>query len=64
MVLKEDPKLKIATFPARIQQAIGAARLVPGMTWEQVLMSIGYPIASETPSLDAPARRTARATPS
>ena len=57
MVVREDPKLKIASYPARIQQAIGAQRLVPGMTKEQVLMSIGYPITSENPTLDAPVWR-------
>lgn len=53
MVVKEDPRLKIAKFPRNVQQAIAASRLVPGMTKEQVIMSIGYPITSENPSLDA-----------
>ncbi|MBK8739625.1 MAG: hypothetical protein IPM02_08825 [Betaproteobacteria bacterium] len=57
IVVKDDPKLKIAKYPLRIQQAIAAARLVPGMTREQVIMSIGYPIFSENPSLDAPVWR-------
>jgi len=57
IVVTEDPRLKIAMFPARIQQAIAAARIVPGMTQEQVIMSIGYPISSENPALDAPVWR-------
>ncbi|MBK9608175.1 MAG: hypothetical protein IPO58_17685 [Betaproteobacteria bacterium] len=57
IVVKDDPKLKIAKYPLRIQQAIAAARLVPGMTREQVIMSIGYPIFGENPSLDAPVWR-------
>jgi hypothetical protein len=57
MVVKEDPRLRIAKFPPRIQQAIAAARIVPGMTKEQVVMSIGYPITSENPSYDAPVWR-------
>lgn len=54
MVVKEDPRLKVAKFPARIQKAIAEAKLVKGMTKEQVIMAIGYPISSENPSLDAP----------
>ncbi len=57
MVVRDDPKLKIAKFPPRIQQAIAAARLVNGMTKDQVIMSIGYPILSENPALDAPVWR-------
>ena len=57
IVVTEDPRLKIAKFPPRVQQAIAAARIVPGMTQEQVIMSIGYPISSENPSLDAPVWR-------
>jgi hypothetical protein len=57
VVVKDDPRPKIARFPQRIQQAIAAARLVNGMTKEQVIMSIGYPITSENPSLDAPVWR-------
>lgn len=54
IVVAEDPRLKIATFPPKVQQAIAAARVVSGMTREQVIMAIGYPIASENPSLEAP----------
>lgn len=57
IVVTEDPRAKIAKFPPRIQQAIAAARIVPGMTQEQVIMSIGYPISSENPALDAPVWR-------
>jgi len=57
MVVKDDPRPRIAKFPPRIQQAIAAAKLVNGMTKEQVLMSIGYPILSENPALDAPVWR-------
>ena len=57
IVVAEDPRLKIATFPPKVQQAIAAARVIPGMTREQVIMSIGYPITSENPSLDAPVWR-------
>ena len=50
-VVTEDPAAKIATYPAKIQDAIKRAKITPGMTREQVLMSLGYPISSENPDL-------------
>ncbi len=52
-IVEADPKAKLATYPARIRNAITSARLVPGMTREQVLMAVGYPMSSENPNLDA-----------
>ena len=52
-VVADDPRKKIATFAPRIRKAIESARLVPGMTREQVLMAVGYPVTSENPQLDA-----------
>jgi hypothetical protein len=52
-VVSEDPAAKIAGYPARIRSAITSARLTPGMTREQVIMSVGYPVTSENPQLDA-----------
>jgi len=40
-----------------VRDAIKAARLFNGMTREQVLMSVGYPISGETPNLDTPVWR-------
>lgn len=56
-VVTEDPRLKMAAFPARVVWAIEAGRLSLGMSREQVVMAIGYPITSENPSLDAPVWR-------
>lgn len=53
-VVASDPHARLVTFPAKIQSAIKGGRLVLGMTKEQVLMSLGYPIADENPNLDAP----------
>jgi hypothetical protein len=53
-VVTEDPKQKMAAFAPAIRDAILAAKVMPGMTREQVLMAIGYPVAGENPSLDAP----------
>lgn len=52
-VVAQDPKTKIAGYSTKIQEAIRSARLAPGMTREQVLMSVGYPVSSENPNLDA-----------
>ncbi|ATA55888.1 cell envelope protein SmpA [Variovorax boronicumulans] len=56
-VVTEDPKRKIAGFPPAVGAAILAGKVMPGMTREQVLMALGYPVASENPSLDAPVWR-------
>lgn len=51
-VVAEDPKKKLAGFPPKVRDAISSARLMKGMTREQVLMSVGYPVTSENPQLD------------
>ena len=51
-VVAEDPRVKIAGFPKKTQDAIASARLTIGMTREQVLMSVGYPISSENHNID------------
>lgn len=53
-VVTEDPHLKLAAWPPKIQTAVKTARVTLGMTREQVLMAVGYPITSENPHLDAP----------
>jgi len=56
-VVAVNPQTRISTFEPRVREAIKAAKLFSGMTREQVLMSVGYPISSETPSLDLPVWR-------
>jgi hypothetical protein len=51
-VVADDPAAKIAAFPKKIQDAIASARIVVGMTREQVMMSVGYPVSSENHNLD------------
>lgn len=53
-IVAEDPTPKIAAWPKEVQDAIRAARVMPGMTREQVIVALGYPMTSETGSLDAP----------
>lgn len=57
MIVAEDPKKKIAGYPASVQEAIKLGRVAVGMTREQVIISVGYPLANENPSLDAPVWR-------
>jgi hypothetical protein len=51
-VVAEDPKIALATYPKNVQDAILSSRLTKGMTREQVLMSVGYPVSSENHNLD------------
>ena len=57
MIVADDPNIKIATFPDAIKNAIKQGKLATGMTKEQVIMSVGYPLTSENSSLDAPVWR-------
>lgn len=50
-VVGEDPAKKIARYPEKVRKAIAEGRVMRGMTREQVLMSVGYPVSSENPSL-------------
>jgi len=52
-IVAEDPAKKLATFTPKVRKAIERQQLLPGMTREQVLMSVGYPVSSENPHLDA-----------
>lgn len=53
-VLPHNPQEKLAQFAPHIQAAIRSRKVTQGMTREQVIMAVGYPITSENPSLDAP----------
>lgn len=52
-VVAEDPKKKLASYPAKQRDAITSGRIMKGMTREQVLMAVGYPVSSENAHLDA-----------
>jgi hypothetical protein len=53
LVVKNDPKAKIARYPEKIRAAVREGRVIPGMTREQVIISVGYPPTHRTPSLDS-----------
>lgn len=52
-IVVENPAAKLAAMDPAVREAIGSSRVMRGMTREQVLMAVGYPISSETPHLDA-----------
>jgi hypothetical protein len=54
IIVDVDPNQKIASYPALIQNAIKAGRIAVGMTREQVIMAMGYPLSTENPWLGAP----------
>ena len=54
IVVNEDPRPRIAAYPPPVQEAIRQGKVMVGMTREQAITSIGYPLTSENISLDAP----------
>lgn len=54
LILAEDPKSRIAKYPADVREAIRFGQILPGMTREQTLIAVGYPQRDETVSLEAP----------
>jgi len=52
IVVNNDPRPRIATYPPAIQAAIREGKVVVGMTREQAIASIGYPLTSENASLN------------
>ncbi|WP_213959697.1 cell envelope protein SmpA [Variovorax sp. dw_954] len=52
-IVQEDPKLRIAGFEPQVREAIQAAKVTEGMTREQVIMAVSWPITSENPRLEA-----------
>jgi hypothetical protein len=54
IVVAQDPKAKIATWPAGAREAVRLGKVTRGMTREQVIVSLGYPPTHQTPTLDSP----------
>jgi hypothetical protein len=54
LIVQEDPRAKIASWPAPVRAAVRAGKVALGMTKAEVIVSLGYPPMHETPSLDAP----------
>jgi hypothetical protein len=54
IVVNDDPRPRIASYAPPVQDAIRQGKVLVGMTREQAIASIGYPLTSENVSLDAP----------
>jgi hypothetical protein len=52
-IVKQDPRAIVAAAPQKVRTAIESARVTKGMTRDQVLIALGYPIGNENPHLDA-----------
>jgi hypothetical protein len=50
LLVRENPADLVTAFPVEPQEAIWEARVIPGMTKEQVLIAIGYPPTHRTTS--------------
>jgi hypothetical protein len=54
LIVDKDPKVRLDSFPAAVREAIRRGQIMVGMTKEQVIISLGYPVTSESPPLAAP----------
>jgi hypothetical protein len=54
LTVDKDLRFRLAAFPPIVQDAIRAAKVLPGMSKEQVLMAVGFPARHETPSVSNP----------
>ncbi len=54
IIVPADPRVRLATYPQPVQDAIKAGRVMKGMNKEQVVMALGYPLTSDNKSLDEP----------
>ena len=62
VVVNEDPRPRIASYPFAVQEAIRQGKVMIGMTREQCIVAVGYPLTSENASLDATSWRIWRST--
>lgn len=54
LFVTEDQRPVIERLPGEVASAIRQARVLPGMTRDQVLMALGYPPVDLTPVLSSP----------
>lgn len=52
VVVSEDPLQRLSTWPADVKAAVQAARVMPGMTRDQVAMAVGHPSPNDTKDLE------------
>ncbi|HYC56124.1 MAG TPA: outer membrane protein assembly factor BamE [Candidatus Binatia bacterium] len=54
LFVTEDPQARLRRMPAETRDLIFQGKVTPGMTRQEVLLSLGYPPTHRTPSLDSP----------
>lgn len=62
IVVDTDPRARIDAYPPAVREAIRQGKVSLGMTREQAIVSVGYPLTSENASLDAASWRIWRST--
>jgi hypothetical protein len=53
IVVSTDPRPRINSYPSAIQESIRQGKVMIGMTREQAIVAVGYPLTSENPSTDS-----------
>ena len=53
IVLREDPRINTAAWALEVRQAIAQGKVLIGMTKEQAIVALGYPLPTRTPNLDS-----------
>ena len=62
IVVDQDPRPRIEGYAPTVREAIHVGKVALGMTREQAIVAVGYPLTSENTSLDAPSWRIWRST--
>jgi hypothetical protein len=57
IIVNDDPRPKINSLAPTVQEAIRLGKVMIGMTREQCIIAVGYPLANENVTLDAPTWR-------
>lgn len=53
IVMRDDPRINNAAWALDVRQSVAQGKVMVGMTKEQVLTTIGYPLPTKTPNLDS-----------
>jgi hypothetical protein len=57
IIINDDPRPRITSYSVAVQEAIRQGKVMIGMTREQCIVAVGYPVTSENVTLDAPSWR-------
>lgn len=53
IVMRDDPRINNAAWALDVRQAIAQGKVMVGMSKEQALTAVGYPLPTKTPNLDS-----------